>query len=114
MPMLPVPPVPQELREMLKDYPDHIEDLQQSLNRLVEKPKRGIPPFEQALWLLEAKLGTFMSEARVEIKAAVAIGDAQAIADAKEKKSVMGSARLDMGSLGDLRSYFETHREAFQ
>jgi hypothetical protein len=37
MPSLPSPPVPQRLREMLKDYPEHVERLQEALNRLLEK-----------------------------------------------------------------------------
>lgn len=30
------PPVPTELREMLKDYPEHIERMQKDLNSVAE------------------------------------------------------------------------------
>lgn len=113
MPTLPPPPVPQQLREMLKDYPEHIDRLQQSLNRLVAKPRHGIGLFEQVIWVLEGELGAFMSEARAEVKVAEASGDAQAIAKAKEKRSVMGSALANM-LMPDLRAYFEEHKEAFE
>lgn len=113
MPMLPSAPVPQELREMLKNYPEYIERLQEVLVEFTT-PKINLMPFDQAIWLLEGRLETFMSEARAEVKAAEANGDAQAVARAKEKRSVMGSARLDMGNLDELWGYFETHKEAFQ
>lgn len=113
MPTLPPPPVPQQLREMLKDYPEHIDRLQQSLNRLVAKPRHGIGLFEQAIWVLEGEFGAFMSEARAEIKAAEAGGDAQGIQKAKDKEFVMGYARGNMW-MPDLRAYFEVHKEAFE
>lgn len=113
MPSLPSPPVPQKLREMLKDYPEHIAGLQQSLDRLIEKPMHGTPPFERAIWLLEGRLETFIAEARAELKVAEASGDVEAIANAKEKEFVMGYARANMW-LPDLRAYFDDHKEAFE
>ncbi|MCU1125268.1 hypothetical protein JAK51_03310 [Stenotrophomonas maltophilia] len=57
------PPVPATLREMLKDYPEHIERLQEVLNRSVER-SRKIPfmPFDNAIWALEGRLQTFAIE----------------------------------------------------
>lgn len=65
---LPAPPVPNGLREMLRDYPEHIERLQDALNWVVEHPARGTPPFERAIWALEGRIETFISEARDELK----------------------------------------------
>lgn len=116
MPTLPPPPVPQQLREMLKDYPEHIDRLQQSLNRLVAKPRHGIGLFEQAIWVLEGDLESFMDEARAELVAAEAGGDDQAIVRAEAKERLMFRARSSNGgmrNLQELRLYFDTHREAF-
>lgn len=119
MPNLPPPPVPQKLCEMLKDYPEHIAGLQQTLNRLIEKPMHGTPPFERAIWLLEGRLETFMSEARAELQAAEDSGDAQAIAGAKAKELLMfrarsGSAGGGMLDLNELEAYFDVHKEALR
>ena len=116
---LPPAPVPQKLREMLKDYPEHIADIQLSLNRLIEKPLHGIPPFEEAVWLLEDALSAFISEARAELQAAEASGDAQAIAGAKAKELLMfrarsGSAGGGMLDLNELEAYFDVHEEALR
>jgi hypothetical protein len=73
----PPPPVPQGLREMLKDYPDHIQELQKSLNRVITKPSKSTPPFEVAIWELERTLETFIDEAREELKAAEASGESE-------------------------------------
>lgn len=119
MPSAPPPPVPQKLREMLKDYPEHIERLEGTLNRLIEKPMHGADPFDRAIWLLEGRLETFYSEARDELAAAEASGDAEAIERAKEKKFLMGRARSKstgggMFDLDGLWNYFETNKEAFE
>jgi hypothetical protein len=114
MPHLPLPPVPQTLRDMLKDYPEHIETLQADLNGVVEKPFKGTPMFEQAIWALEGASETFINEAREELKAAEASGDPVVIARAKAKRFTMGSARLNMGGMPDLFGYFQDHKEAFK
>lgn len=113
------PPVPQKLREMLKDYPEYIAGLQQSLIRLIEKPMHGTPPFERAIWLLEDTLSTFAVDAREELSAVEGSDDAEAIARARAKAHLMGRARSSgagggMCGLDDLWNYFETHKEAFQ
>lgn len=112
MPTLPPPPVPQKLREMLKDYPEHIEALQQSLNQLVEKPKHGVPQFERAVWAIEDQLDVFFSEAKLKLEAAEAGGDAEAIAKAFQVERLMGAARLNMGGMPELWDYFQTHADA--
>ncbi|WP_240635263.1 hypothetical protein [Lysobacter enzymogenes] len=103
---LPLPPVPKGLREMLKDYPEHLQVLQNDLNDVVAKPLRGTPVFEQAIWALEGALETFVSEARDELEAAEASGDAETIQRARAKRQAFGSARADMGLLSELRAYF--------
>ncbi|WP_122100668.1 hypothetical protein [Solilutibacter pythonis] len=110
MPMPPPPPVPRQLREMLKDYPEHVERLQQTLNRIIEKPMRGTPPFERAIWLLEGCLETFVSEVRDELEAAEESGDVEVIARAKSKELLMGRARHQgIYALDDLSNYFHTY-----
>jgi len=97
---------------LLKDYPDHIEQLQKALNSIGNRRIKSIPPFEAAVWLLEDDLSAFKSEARAEIDAAVASGDPQAIERAKEKERLMSFARssnIGMARLDDLRQYFDLH-----
>lgn len=100
------PPVPQKLREMLEDYPEHICRLQEVLDYLVETPSAGVDPFDRAIWLLEGRLETFKNEARKDLKAAEASGNAETIARAKMKISIFGAVRADMGPLTDLKAHF--------
>lgn len=113
MPKLPPPPIPQKLREMLKDYPEHIERLQERLDAYVQRPAYPML-FDGAIWAIEGRLETFMSEARKELEVAEASGDAIAIAKAKAKDFVMGSAHLNTPAMPDLRAYFETYKGAFE
>jgi hypothetical protein len=107
MSQIPMPPVPQGLREMLKDYPEYIHRLQSDLMRVITKPSKSTPPFEVAIWELEGTLETFIDEAREELKAAEASGDAEAIENAKIKKFTLGSARADMGDISDLQAFLQ-------
>lgn len=112
-PKLPPPPVPQKLREMLKDYPEHLERLQEVLIDAVDPARAHLMPFDEAIWALEGRLETFISEARNELQAAVANGDAEAIERAKAKELLMLHARV-LPSLHDLREYFEENKEKFE
>jgi hypothetical protein len=117
MSQIPMPPVPQGLREMLKDYPGHIQTLQDDLNKVVAKRSPGIDPFDRAIWMLESALGAFISEAREELKTAEASGDQEAIARTKEKERLMERARssnIGMKDLNELWGYFETQKVAFK
>jgi len=114
MPTLPPPPVPQRLREILKDYPQHLQVLQNDLNQVIAKPFQGTPIFEQAIWALEDALGGFIDEARDELQAAEVSGDAEAIAKAEKKDFAVGYARMNMGGMSDLGDYFDLHRDAFR
>ncbi|RMH93450.1 hypothetical protein EBB59_05990 [Lysobacter pythonis] len=102
---------------MLKDYPEHIELLKRTLNRIIEKPMHGSDPFDRAIWLLEGRLETFIQEAREELQAAEASGDAVAIARAEEKISLMRRAHSSNGGMRDLhalRMYFDANKRAFE
>jgi hypothetical protein len=114
---LPPPPVPHGLRELLKDYPEHIQTLQEDLNKVVAKRSPGIDPFDRAIWMLESALAAFISEAREELKIAETIGDAEVITRAKEKERLMGRARSGGGgmlNISDLSDYFQTYKDALK
>jgi hypothetical protein len=67
--------------------------------------------------VLESRLGTFIDEAGTELHAAEASGDAEAIARAEAKESLMFSARSSNDGLCDLNelyAYFEANKGAFQ
>jgi len=107
-----LPPVPPALREMLKDYPEHIEEIQRALNRVLEKkPLPGVPPFERALWMLEGTLNRFIDEARDQLELAGAAGDPEEIAKAKQRELLMLRARLQR-DWDDLWEFFEGSKGA--
>jgi hypothetical protein len=102
-------PVPQGLREMLRDYPEHIQILQEDLNKVVAKRSPGIDPFDRAIWMLESTLGVFIQEAREELKAAEDSGDKQAISKANGKFQLMFDCRPTVvWKLKGLMEYFDT------
>ncbi|MFA1261874.1 MULTISPECIES: hypothetical protein [Xanthomonas] len=100
------PPVPQSLRELLADYPELIQSLQEVLDAYIKKPYI-LMPLEGAIWALEGRIGSFMSEAREELEAAYASGDPAAIEKAEKKDFAVGCSRLNMGPMADLASYFD-------
>ena len=104
MPQLPPPPVPQGLRNMLKDYPEHIERLQDALNVYSLKPFK-LMPFDGAIWALEGRLETFCLEADEEMEAAKASNDLDRVAQAKAKQFAFSCARTDMGLLTDMQDH---------
>ncbi len=107
------PPVPAKLREMLKDYPGHIERLQEVLNHSVERSRRvPLMPFDDAISALDGRLRTFIMEARAELADAEKSGDPTAIAQAKEKERLMSFARsrnIGMAEIDDLWEYFNVN-----
>lgn len=108
----PSPPVPAKLHEMLKDYPEHIEQLQKALISVSHGRQSYAPPFEAAVWLLEDCLTGFVAEARAELATAEASGDPKAIAPSQTKERLMSFARssnIGMTKLGDLRKHLELH-----
>lgn len=108
MPSMP-PPVPQGLLEMLKEHPGHIDRLQEALNTVIEKPSKVTPPIELAIWALESRLETFISEARNELRIAEESGDAQAIATGKQKVLLMLDCRSSPSAwkMKNLMEYFD-------
>lgn len=115
MPQLPPPPVPQRLREMLKDYPEHLDRLQEALSDYVRKPFK-LMPFDGATWALEGRLETFCLEADEEERAAEATGDADEISRKRAKAQQMSRACWKQVWIGDdaLREYFAEHKDAFR
>lgn len=111
MTQTPIPPVPQDLRDMLNDYPELIDRLQESLKYVAGRPPSATPLFERAVWILEDALDAFAVEARAELRAAEQNGDPGAIAQAKRKRVAVGSARADMGGLSGLRAYFNSRSQ---
>lgn len=111
---LPQPPIPQRLRELLKDYPGHLARIQDDLNNIVEDPFKSTPLFEQAIWALEGRTSAFIREAQAELEAAQEAGEANAIAKAEAKEELMFSARSANDGLGDLkelREYLKIHKD---
>ncbi|MEQ8067711.1 hypothetical protein ABQZ29_16290 [Xanthomonas sp. WHRI 10200] len=108
------PPVPQRMREILKDYPDLIERVQEVLDAYVEKPY-NLMPFEGAIWALEGRLESFISEAREELEKAQASGDPGAIRYAEEKERATrhaSSKNRGMSDLNEIWDYMEAHKES--
>jgi hypothetical protein len=118
----PPPPVPARLREMLKDYPELIQRVQDGLNRLVSETLNGsyahpFHVFEKAIWRLEDTLDIFIDEAQRDLKSAEASGDSEVIQQAESKASLMRRARRSGGGMMDLQElsdYFIQYGSAFQ
>ena len=113
MSRIPPPPVPQRLRDMLKDYPEHIQRVQDRLIDMMVKPAESIPLFEQAIWGLDGVTGTFVSEARKELKTAQEGGDPSAIQQADEKLNLMyrvSSRNGGLRSSDELWEYCQAHQ----
>ncbi len=87
-------PVPVKLLERLRDYPDHIQRLQEVLNIVAAAPPSVIPGRERAIEALQGRLATFMVEARGELNQAKASGDPCLIATAEATFSLMSQIRL--------------------
>lgn len=118
---LPPPPIPQRLREMLQDYPGHLARLQEVLNYILEKPRIAkLTPhdaFEEATWALEGRTDAFIREAQAELEAAQEAGDADVIARAEAKASLMrrsGSPNGGLKGLHELWDYFVANKDSIQ
>jgi hypothetical protein len=111
-PDFPHPPIPKNLREMLKEYPQHIERLQEALDEYAQKPFL-LMPFDGAVWAIEGRLETFVSETRTEVRAAEASGDTNEIEKANQKASLMRRAHFKDRWIDDaaLWSYFQANKE---
>lgn len=111
------PEVPLRLRELLKDYPGHVERLREVLEKFAE-PKRRLQPFDDAIWALESVLDGFVDEANAELLEAEGSDCTEAIRRARQKRQLMLSAQsrgegLAGKSLQGLWNYFEENKAAF-
>ncbi len=103
------PPVPKVLQEELKDYPELIKRLNDVLGGAGLRPgmsrEQRADQFESTIWSLEGRLGSFLSEAAAEVRAAEAKGDAALVAKLKEKKMLMSGCRHEFG-VDELSEFF--------
>jgi len=114
---IPQPPVPQFLRETLKDYPEIVLEIQGYMNEIVAKylERRWGAPFNEVIELLEDTLSARYSDAYEALKEAEQTGDLQAIYQAKIKDAAVSDARHVGGAdLDELQEYFQTHKGAFE
>ncbi|CAB3679883.1 hypothetical protein DFP87_103864 [Achromobacter marplatensis] len=113
---LPPPSVPQSLCDMLEDYPDCVERLQDCLNRYVGNPSyRDL--FRGAILALQGTLQTLSAEAGNELAAAKVTDDARMIASASKKQQQLFTAGwfvFEMVDMEDLWAYFRANKDAFK
>lgn len=105
------PPVPSLLLEQLKDFPELVTELEESLKTVGRRPGMSMAQrtdqFEAAIWCLEAKLGRFEIDAAEAARKAEATGQAALIASAHQKERLtMGSSSSLKRCLGELQSFF--------
>lgn len=111
---LPPPPIPPRLCELLENYPEHLARIQEVLNDVVVDHAKSVPLFEQAIWALEGRTSAFIREAQAELEAAQEAGEADAIARAEAKASLMRRAADPNGGLKGLHElwdYFQSQKE---
>jgi hypothetical protein len=121
MAKIPPPPVPPRMREMLKDYPAMIEEVQSGLNHIVGvmlDGHGGTPPFERAVWRLQDCLDRLADEANAEIARANASGDLEAGKRAEKRIDliwrVRGNRPWHDRSDQSLWTYFKIYKAAFE
>lgn len=103
------PPLPLQMRERFRDYPDHIAELEGALEAVAREPRGTFDHFERAIWSLEARLEGFASRARDALAVAERKGDLEEIARAKEELLYMlHSLNPLYYDLDELRRCFET------
>lgn len=95
------PSVPTKLREMLKAYPDYLEQFQQLLCEVANEPVAA-PRLELAIWALEGRASRLLVEARAEREMAKQAGDPDRIAIADQKELLMGRVVIQKPWLGDM------------
>lgn len=93
--------VPAKLREQLRKHPAHIERLQEALDGVTVAGRESIPRFELAVWALQGRLGSFLSEARDELDTARAAGDKKEVKRAEANVRLMSEIRLKQVWIAD-------------
>jgi len=113
---IPLPPVPQYLREALKDYPELTQKIQQRLNDALLKPFRGTEPLDEAIGAIEGALDPAYAKANEDLEAIEQAGDAPAIEKARQKMMVLLKARNKSRWIGDeaLGSYLQDYKAALE
>ncbi|WP_294994419.1 hypothetical protein [uncultured Stenotrophomonas sp.] len=106
-----MPPLPAKLREMLKDYPEHIQALQKCLISVLDENPVLTHPFEMAVWFLEDCLTSFIIEASSELDTANAASDADAILRAEQKLRLMFRARSGNGGMKGMHELWDYFHE---
>jgi hypothetical protein len=106
-------PVPVKLRELLRDYPELIDEIEDGLNGLVVNPYQSTPIIDQAIWLLEDTLSKFTLNVQNELKDAENSGDVAAIERAKAKQASVFKARPKQAWLIGLDE-FEQYAKAYR
>ncbi len=88
-----LPPVPSRLREMLKDYPELIEKIQEVLNKVAAN---GLDPrFDWAVTRLKDTMEAFYIDAASALREVEKLGDTEAIALARKKEFTIGRTRSE-------------------
>ncbi|WP_162730838.1 hypothetical protein [Achromobacter xylosoxidans] len=116
LPPLSPPSVPQALRRMLKEYPDCVERLQDSLNRYVDNPCYR-DPFRGAILALQYTLHALSVESNNELAAAKAADATEMIVSVSKKNQQLFTAGwfvFEMLEMDDLWDYFLANKDAFK
>lgn len=98
---IPAPPVPARLRELLADYPAHLEKLQHAITKAADEPRPIAAHIEMVIWAIEDTMEAFVAEARSEVRSAKEGDDAEKVALAEEAESLMRRARFKHVWIGD-------------
>ncbi|MCH1992719.1 hypothetical protein ACOTEG_14440 [Achromobacter xylosoxidans] len=117
----PPPPVPQCLRELLREFPECIDRLQESLNTYAEDPSSASGPvrfrFERAMHALQCTLAVLAKETSEELDAARAAGDQRMIDRAVRKNnplSIAGWFVFEKLNMEDIWHYLEARESAIK
>lgn len=111
-----IPPLPPKLKEMLVDYPEILQHLQEALIEVAQETS-PTPPFERALWVLEGIMGDHMMKAAAELRGAEACGDQAEIETAMVKDRLMSRARsrnIGLADLHELADFFDDGKGGWQ
>jgi hypothetical protein len=105
------PPVPQALKEALKDHPELIAELAEGLKMVGRAPGMSkaqlTEQLEAAVWALEGDLDDFFARAAAAAKSAEATGDVALIEKAKAKRLLMFSSRNRVSdAMAELEAFF--------
>jgi len=109
MSRIPPPPVPRTVRELLQDYPELIQRLQEDLKKSHNGPL-GALDLDRTIWLLKDMLESDWIDARRERERAKARGDEEAARQAEKKRLAIGEAMHNVIGDGDLVSHFNYGR----